>query len=668
MSYNPKPYILFGGDFNPEQWDAATLEKDLILLKRAGINTLTLPVFAWAKMEPEEGRYEFEWLDRILDRIEAHEITYFLATPTCAQPAWMSKKYPEVLPVDIAGRKRTHGMRVFFCYNSEKYRERAAALAQAMADRYSKRKGLAGWHVANEYGTHCYCENCQKKFRTWLADRYGSIENLNERWHTAFWGRQVYDFDEIYLPSELNDDYRFNPVISLDYNRFVTDSTIECYENEARILKAARPDLPVFTNISGYIKNINQFKMVPHMDVAGWDNYPWPTDDPSFPAMKHDIMRAANGGQSFYVMEQSPNQQNWQPYNKIKRPGEVRKIAYQGLAHGSDSSMFFQMHQSKAGQEKFHGAVIGRTGEGDTRIYREIRELGEELALLGNRFVGATTPAEVGILFDWENWWALELTSGPTKDMDYLHEVWHYYKPFYDMNVPVDMVRYESDFSKYKVLVAPMLYMLRDGLAEKLDAFVRAGGTLIATYMTGYADVNDRCIFGAYPGPLREALGLWVEETDALRPEETNTMCIGERTLGTCSFLCDLVNVETATVEATFGEDFYAGKPAITSNRYGRGRAWYIASRPEEKVLRQLIRGILRSRRIEGLFSCKGRVEITVRENEKGKTYFLINQGTETASVDLGSGYYGNLINHHTMQGEIYLGAGDVMVLMPVHG
>ena len=667
MSYISKPYILFGGDFNPEQWDRATLEKDLLLLKNAGVNTLTLPVFAWAKMEPEEGRYEFDWLDEILDRIEAYDMKYFLATPTCAQPAWLSRKYPEVLPVDIAGRKRTHGMRVFFCYNSPKFRERAAALATAMADRFRFRKGLSGWHVANEYGTKCYCEICQKKFRQWLVERYGTINSLNEHWHTTFWGRQVYSFEEVMLPTELNDDYRFNPAVALDYQRFVTDSTIECFENEARILKKARPDLPVFTNISGYIKKLDQFKMVPHMDVAGWDNYPWPTDDPGFPAMKHDIMRAANGGRSFYVMEQSPNQQNWQPYNKIKRPGEVRRIAYQGLAHGSDSSMYFQMHQSIAGQEKFHGAIIGRNGDGNTRIYREIMDLGEELARLEDRFIGGRTPAEVGILFDWDNWWALELASGPTKDMDYLQEVFRYYKPLYDMNVPVDIVRYQDDLSKYKVLIAPMLYMMKDHIGEKIDQFVKDGGVLLATYMTGYVDENDRCVYGAYPGPLRKALGLWVEETDALRPEETNTVCIGDRVLGTCSFLCDLVNLETAKAEAVYGEDFYADHPVITSNKYGRGRAWYIASRLEDKVLKQLVRGLLKSRKVEPVFESKGEIEITVRESKKGKTYFLINHGTETASVDLGSGYYGNLLNHHTMQGEIFIAAGDVMVLMPVH-
>lgn len=237
MHSKKTPFVLYGGDYNPEQWDDATIEQDMQLFKKAGINLVTLPVFAWAKIEPREGEYHFEWLDKILQKLWENKIYVIMATPTTAQPAWLSKNYPEVLPVDIAGRKRTHGMRVFFCVNSEKYRERAAAIADEMAKRYSAYPGLVAWHVANEYGTYCYCENCQRKFRIWLEKRYGTIENLNDKWNTAFWGRIVYDFDEIMLPTELNDDYRFNPAIQLDYMRFVTDSTVECYLNEADILK-----------------------------------------------------------------------------------------------------------------------------------------------------------------------------------------------------------------------------------------------------------------------------------------------------------------------------------------------------------------------------------------------------------------------------------------------
>lgn len=670
MSYEKKDFILFGGDYSPEQWGEKTVEKDLELLVKAGINTLTLPVFSWAKLEPEEGNYNFAWLDDVLNQAEERGLHYFLSTPTSAQPAWMSRKYPEILPVDIEGRKRTHGMRVYFCVNSEVYRERAAAIAREMGRRYGGRKGLLGWHVANEYGTYCYCENCQKRFRTWLQKRYGTIEELNERWNTSFWGRTVYDFEEIMLPTQQNDDYRFQPAVQLDYMRFMTDSTLECYENEASILKKISPQLPVFSNISGFIKKLDQFKMVSHMDLAGWDNYPSPFEDRSLAAMKHDIMRACSGGDSYYVVEQSPNQQNWQPYNKLKRPGEIRRLACQGLAHGADSSLYFQMHQSLGGQEKFHGAIIGRSGEGNTRIYQEISALGEELQRLGDRFIGGRFQSEVGILFDWENWWALELTSGPSKDMDYLQEVWRYYRPFYEKNILVDFVRYEDDLSPYKLLIAPMLYMIKDGVEERIASFVHEGGVLLATYMTGYADENDRCCFGVYPGPLRKVLGLWVEETDALAPWEKNSICIeGEEECYESTFLCDIIHMDTAEAKAVYGKDFYKGYPCVTTNSYGKGAAWYLATRPGEEYLRVLCKELCCSCNIHSVFETEGEIEVTRRERDGKETYFVINHGSNPGRINLKGQKYRNLLkrgeesSEEVLSGETGIDAGDVWVL-----
>lgn len=667
MKNEKNSFILFGGDYNPDQWDRATMEEDMRLFKKAGVNTVTLPVFSWAKLEPEEGVYHFEWLDEILELLWSNQIHVILSTPTSAQPAWLSLKYPEVLPVDIAGRKRTHGMRVFFCVNSEKYRERAAAIATAMAQRYKDYPGLLGWHVANEYGTYCYCENCQKKFRLWLKERYRSVEKLNEKWHTAFWGRTLTSFEEIMLPSELNDDYRFYPTIQLDYMRFVTSSTIECYENEALILKEATPQLPVFSNISGYIKKLNQFEMVSHMDIAGWDNYPSPTDERSFPALKHDIMRALKDGKSYYVVEQSPNQQNWQPYNKLKKPGELRKIAYQGLAHGSDSCLYFQMRQSIAGQEKFHGALISHSGRDDTRIFKECMELGNELKLLEGAFAAGTTTSEVGILFDWDNWWALELCSGPTKDMNYLEQVHYYYKPFYYQNVPVDIIKQSTDFSKYKVIVVPLLYMVKEGVAKRLEQFVNDGGTLLATYMTGYVDENDRCIYGAYPGQLRAVLGIRVEEVDALFPEERNHIKIvgsrEEEPSYECSFLCDVIHTEGAEVIAEYTEDFYAGRPAVTVNHYGQGNAYYIGTQAEEKYISSLVRELCERAELSSGLEFQGELEITSRGNEKGDFTFVINHGSEPGEVDLKQNSYQNLLEHKSYTGRVVLEPSQVMVL-----
>ena len=678
--WDEKRPILFGGDYNPDQWDDATIDEDMKLFEQAGINLLVLPVFAWARLEPEEGKYDFEWLDCILNKIWKHGIHVFLATPTSAQPAWLSKKYEDVLPVDIAGRKRTHGMRVFFCVNSVNYRKRARALAEAMAERYRDFPGLAGWHVANEYGTYCYCENCQKKFRDWLKERYGTVEELNSRWHTSFWGRTVSDFEEVMLPTELNDDYRFCPAVQLDYMRFVTDSTIACYLNEAEVLKAATPHLPVFTNISGYIKKLNQFEMTPHMDFAGWDNYPAPGDDTAFPAFKHEIMRAARDGAPFLVTEQSPNQQNWQPYNKIKRPGEIRRIAYQGLAHGADSSLFFQMRQSVAGQEKFHGALIAHSGF-HTRIFREGCALGQELKKLGSSFTGGRIKARAAIVFDWENWWAIELTSGPTQDMDYLKQVFLYYQAFYTENIPVDIIKTTTELDNYDLVLMPLLYMIKPGFDGKIREFVKKGGTVAATYMSGRADENDRCIFGAYPGPLKDVFGIWVEETDALYPEERIEMLLpgkgdlqGKKYKG--GFLCDLFHANTAEVLAVYGksfcggkeqECFYTGMPALTINRYGAGRAYYLGCEPDAAFMKDWISQMCREAGIRPLFSFEGKLELTCRENESGQYIFVINHGDSEGRVLLDKDgqavVYRDLLRDKEVSGSFAVASGEVAVL-----
>ena len=660
--------IFYGGDYNPDQWDDKTIEIDLQLFKKAGINLVTLPVFSWAKLEPDEGIYDFEWLDKLMDQFAEHQISVCLATPTTAQPAWLSARYPEVLPVDIAGRKRTHGMRVFFCYNSLKYRERARAIAGEMAKRYQKHPALAIWHVSNEYGTYCYCPSCQAKFRLWLKRRYGSLENLNEKWHTSFWGRTVYSFEEINLPTELNDDYRFNPAVQLDYMRFVTDSTAECFQNEYDIIKEYTPDIPVQTNISGYIKKLDQFEMVKHMDYLGWDNYPGPTQDKSLTALKLDIMRGLTGGQPFLLTEQSPNQQNWQPYNKLKRPGEVRILSYQAMAHGADTCLYFQLRQSIGGQEKFHGAVISHAGHENTRTFRECAGIGEELGKIGDAFIGGRTKAQVGFLFDWNNWWALELSSGPNKDMDYLNTVSKYYKAFYEKNIPMDILSVDADLESYKIIVAPMLYMMKEGVAERIEEFVKKGGTFITTTMSGLVDENDRCIFGEYPGPLKEVLGIWVEETDALYPEERNEMVIAGDVTGlkgrySCNFLCDVIHTRTARPLGVYGSDFYKDMTCLTLNRYGEGAAYYIGTEPDEAFLKDFTDKVCLEAGINSLYTASPEVEITCRVSEKASVVFVINHNPTEAEIDFKEERLTSYFTGETLTGLNKIKARDVLVL-----
>lgn len=384
--------------------------------------------------------------------------------------------------------------------------------------------------------------------------------------------------------------------------------------------------------------------------------------------MKHDIMRGLKGGQSFVLTEQSPNQQNWQPYNLLKRPGEVRRLSYQAMAHGADTCLFFQMRQSVAGQEKFHGAIISHSGREDTRVFRESSVLGAELAHIGDTFLNGRTPARVGILFDWNNWWALELSSGPSKDMDYLKTVSLYYETLYRQNIGVDFLPFEAELEKYDLVIAPMIYMEKNNIGEKLNAYVKNGGTLVTTVMSGLADENDRCVFGAYPGKLKDMLGIWVEETDALRPYEQNHMKIEKadmvsREEYSCDFLCDIIHPEGgAEVLATYEDDFYAGIPCVTCNTFGKGKAYYIGTQPEQKFLEELMEKICKDCNIESVYSADEGVELTVRKSDKGRIVFVINHNSKEAEVDFGTDKLKSLIDERKFTGKNTIQPGDVFV------
>ena len=639
--------IYYGGDYNPDQWEESVVEEDLRLFRKAGINLVTLPVFSWAKLEPDEGVYAFEWLDDLMNKFAAHGISVCLATPTTAQPAWLSARYPEVLPVDIAGRKRTHGMRVFFCYNSLKYRERAAAIAEAMAERYHDHPALVVWHVSNEYGTYCYCENCQAKFRRWLRERYGSIKNLNDRWHTSFWGRTVYSFEEIMLPTELNDDHRFNPGVQLDYQRFVTDSTVECFLNEYRVLKKYCPDIPVQTNMSGYIKKLDQFKLTKHMDILGWDNYPAPSDRPAMIAFRHDLMRGLYGQKPFVLMEQTPSVTNWQPYNRLKRPGEMRLLSWQAVAHGADAIQFFQIRRSIGACEKYHGAVIDHAGRADTRVFREVTQLGEELENIGGLFLDGKTPAKAAILFDWDNWWAVEYSAGPSIRMKYIDTIQDYYQAAFALNVAVDIIRVEDALESYQVVIAPLLYMVKHGYEQKLRDYVAKGGTFVTSYFSGMVDEHDLVDFGGYPGRLRELMGIWVEENDALPEGEQNAFSYcGKRY--PADILCDLVHLEGAEAYGVYEEDFYAGMPALTVNQYGKGKACYVATHSNEEFYQTFLDRRFSQNGIQPVHQTPVGVEAAVREHA-GETYlFLLNHTAEEKTVVLEDHY------EDLLQGQMY--------------
>lgn len=666
------PKMFYGGDYNPEQWDEQTHQEDLRMFKIAGIDIATINVFSWAKNQPDENTYHFEWLDELIDSLYESGVYVCLATSTGAHPAWMATKYPDVLRVEKDGRKRKFGGRHNSCPNSPTYRLYSERIASKLAQRYKDHPAVLVWHVSNEYGGECYCDHCERAFRVWLKDRYHTLDALNKAWNTAFWGHTFYDWDEIVLPSYLSEEWGERSTnfqgISLDYSRFNSDSMLDCYKLEYNAIKKHIPDSVVTTNLMGFFKQLDYFKWAKHMDIVSWDSYPSLTTPPSETAMANDLMRGLKDGMPFMLMEQTPSQQNWQPYNSLKRPGVMRLQSYQTVAHGADTVMFFQLRRSIGACEKYHGAVIEHVGHEHTRVFREVTQLGQELAKLGDRTLDSRHESKVAILFDWNNWWAIEKSSGPSIALNYVEQIHKYYAAFYRRNIQVDMISVDTDLSAYDVVVAPVLYMVKPGFADKLKTFTENGGTFVTTFFSGIVNENDLVTVGGYPGELRDLLGIWVEEIDALFPDQKNKMVMKDsygKLQGEyeCGLLCDLIHIEGAQVIAEYGEDFYKGMPSLTRNVYGKGEAYYVASDPESSFLDGLIDKIAADKRISPNLDAPSGVEVSRRVKDGISYLFVLNFNPEAASYNLGDIQAEDLLTGTSHSGTVQIEGHGVQIL-----
>lgn len=659
--------ILYGGDYNPEQWPEDTWEEDMRLLKLAHIDIVTLNVFSWASLQPDENTYCFEKLDKIMELVKKHGLKVCLATSTGAHPAWMARKYPDILRTEFNGMRRKFGGRHNSCPNSPTYRKYSVRLAEKLAERYKDYDNIVAWHISNEYGGECYCENCERAFRVWLKDRYKTIDELNRAWNNSFWGHTMYDWEDVVLPNLLSEHFAGDRTmfqgISLDYRRFNSDSILECCKLEYDALKAVTPDIPITTNMMGTYKALDYQKWAKELDFVSWDNYPSNDDSAASIALRHDLMRGIKQGKPFALMEQTPSVTNWLPYNALKRPGVMRLWSYQAVAHGADTVMFFQMKRSIGACEKYHGAVIDHVGNENTRVFREVSALGAELDTIGELTLGARTPAKAAIYFDWENWWAMEYSAGPSVRLHYVDEILKYYTAFNTLNIPVDFIGAEDDLSAYKVVAAPVMYMVKDGYDEKLRSFVQNGGSFLTTFFSGYVDKNDLVTVGGYPGKLRDILGIWVEEEDAL-PEGMNNSFVYNDVTYPAEIICDLLHTETAVSYCGYESDFYKGMPVITENSFGKGSAYYVATASNESFYEKFLKDICEKAGVAPILDTPKGVEAAVRENENGVFLFLLNHTDEEQSVRLVFGGTDIIRNADYVEGDIVnLAAKDVLIL-----
>lgn len=634
------PHMLYGGDYNPEQWPEEVWLEDARAMREAGVNLVSVAIFSWAWLEPRPGEYDFGWLDRVLDILHQHGIAVDLATATASPPPWMARLHPESLPLTADGVRLWPGGRQQYCPSSPAYREAAAALVRAMASRYKDHPALAMWHVNNEYGCHvasCYCDVSAVAFRRWLERRYGSLDALNDAWGTAFWSQRYDQWDEILPPRRA--PTLSNPTQQLDFYRFTSDALLELFDMERDILREITPNVPMTTNFMNFFKPVDYWTWAKHEDIVSNDIYPDPSDpeSPVYAAMSHDLMRSLGGGRSWLIMEQTPSNVNWRPHNALKRPGQMRLWSMQSIAHGADGIMMFQWRAAKAGAEKFHGGMMPHVGPERSRVWREVVELGQNLKRL-DEVLGARTPARVAMMLDWQSWWGLELDSKPSESVRMYDQLHRYYRALYARNIAVDFVEPGADLSGYKLVLVPNLYMARGDIAADLERFVSGGGVVVMSYFSGIVDEHDHILLGGYPAPFRRLLGLRVQEFEPMMPDQSNGLIVSKSGSG-AAFSCDQwrdeIDLEGAEAIATFASDYYAGHPAVTYHQFGQGGAYYLGTRPDAAFMDWLLERACAEAGATPTAEALEGVEITRRMGEGASYLFVLNHNPHETQVTL---------------------------------
>ncbi|MBC9712784.1 beta-galactosidase [Streptomyces sp. TRM66268-LWL] len=632
--------IPYGGDYNPEQWPEEVWEEDHRLFGKAGIDTLTVGVFAWSVVQPTPDTYDFTVLDRVLGLAAREGRRVVLATGTAAVPPWLARAHPEVHRTDFEGRRHGYGQRHNFCPSSPAYRRLSTALAGRMAQRYADHPVLLAWHINNEYGGACYCELCARSFRDWLRARYGTLDALNDAWWTTFWSHRYTDWAEIEPPSALTEhwrgpDHTAFQGITLDYRRFMTDALLGCFVAEKEAVRAHSAGTPVTTNFMGPYQPLDYHRWAPHLDFASWDSYPPPDAPPTRAAFAHDLMRGLKGGAPFWLMEQTPAATACRDINPLRRPGELRLASWQAVAHGADAVLYFQMRASRGACEKYFGAVIGHAGREDTRVFREVAALGAELAALGPATLGARTPARTALLFDWDSWWALEISDGPSRLVSYLDVLHGYYRAAREAGADVDVVPVTADLSAYDVVLAPLLHLIKGDVATRLEAVAERGGTVLTTCLSGRNDEHDRAFLADVPGPLGPLMGIRVDEWDARPAHEDRPVRLGDLEAAG-SLVFEIVLPRGAEPVGTYTADFYAGTPAVTRHRFGDrgGEGWYVATLLDEAGTGEVIRQVLARHDLLGPYARHRGVESSRRVTPDGtELHFLLNHTAATAEL-----------------------------------
>ncbi|MFH9709174.1 beta-galactosidase [Streptomyces luteogriseus] len=631
--------LAFGGDYNPEQWPEGVWQEDVRLMREAGVTLVSVGIFSWALLEPSPGRYDFGWLDRLLDLLHEHGIRVDLGTPTVVPPVWFYRAHPEALPMTAEGVRYEFGSRAAICHSNADYRAAAATITTKLAERYGDHPALAMWHVHNEYGvpvSACYCDSCAAHFRRWLATTYGTVDAVNEAWGTAFWGQRYAALEDINPPRIT--PAAVNPAQALDYKRFADATMRENFVAERDILHRLSPGVPVTTNFMTALSqcdSVDYWAWGREVDLVTNDHY-LITDGRRTHvnlAMAADLTRSVAGGAPWLLLEHSTSGVNWQPRNPAKAPGQMARNSLAHVARGSEGALFFQWRQSRRGAEKFHSAMVPHGGT-DTRVWREVVELGASIQAL-SEIRGTRTEADVAVLWDWQSWWAQNLDWRPSVDHEARERADAFYEALYDRHLTADFAHPEADVSRYPLVVVPALYLMTEAAGRNLKAYVEQGGTLVVSYFSGIVDEHDAVHEGAYPGPLRDVLGLTVEEFSPLLPGERVRVTGPDGTELAADVWTEFVVPRGAETVLTYADGLTAGLPAVTRHRLGEGTAWYVSTRLGADGLDLLLGRAGEDARLAPRADLPRDVEVVRRTGTSGTYLFAVNHTGTDVKVPL---------------------------------
>ncbi|MDF2709546.1 MAG: Beta-galactosidase [Nonomuraea muscovyensis] len=648
MSLTRVPGLLFGGDYNPEQWPEEVWAEDVRLMAEAGVTMATVAVFAWSRLEPEPGAYDFAWLDRVLDLLHEHGVAADLATATATPPPWLVRDHPEVMPVDAQGVRLEFGSRQGYCPSSPVFREHAVRLAAAMATRYGGHPALAMWHVGNEYADHtleCFCPESARHFRAWLRARYGTVAALNTAWGTSCWGQHYTGFEQVEPPRKAPGPV--NPGQLLDWRRFCSDALLELFAAERDTLREITPDIPVTTNFMSLLHGLDYWRWAAAEDLVSDDAYPDPADPGSHVAvaLSYDLMRSLKR-RPWLLLESAPSAVSWREVNAPKPPGMMRLHSLQAVAHGADGVMFFQWRQARYGPEKFHSAMLPHGGV-HTRGWRDTLRLGADLRRLGE-VAGTATRAEVALVFGWDSWWGLEAPeSMPSNRLRLKELLLAWYAPLHARGIAVDLAPPDRDLSDYRVVIVPNLYLCTAEQAKRLAAYT---GELVVGPFSGVVDESDQVHDGGAPGPLRDLLGVAVEEFWPLPDGATQRVRHAGGGTGRARTWTEWLRPDDdVAVLARYEGGDLDGLPAVTR----RGTATYVSCLLDDvtPVLDRVLDGVPAIGPPPGVEAVR-----------RGRHLFLLNHTTAPQQVTLP--YRGrDLLTDTDLRGVVRLAPRDAVVL-----